>query len=639
MKYLYSITAIMVYLFVINSESNTYCNLSSIFPNRHLKAPVNFQTFNHPKKLITLDSVRSLCYINEIHGTRPSNLPRHFKGKGVLFGIIDTEFDTHHPAFLDSLGKTRFIAVWDQADTMRPNNRFGFGTIKFHQELLKDTLFATAGEPHGTHMTSIAAGSDWKTGYQGVAPEVFIAGVKYSNVRLDVKNGIKWLFSLADSLKLPCVINLSLGDSEGPHDGTSELDMYIDSVVGPGRIVVGAVGNDFAIGTHSLFTLKIGDSTGTIAGSKIHESNSDTIYYSGLDIWGEPQKPIICNLKVFNKIDSSLSFITSLNTSRSTTKNGVYLYKDSAGKYDTVEYKYTIEKANPRNNKPHITILYQTKSSKIDCAITLKPQLTDGIVHCWHLSRGGLYYGGIPGYIGGSSDYSVKEIGGTAKRIIVAGSYYGRISIPIYTGEQLPCPAEFGQIAHFSGSGPTVDGRVKPDITAPGWNVISAHGRNGKPESQFTIWPDVTKNTGRYSESTGTSASAPIVAGLIALMLEANPELTQESALTLIQQSAFRDNFTGPITQPVNRWGAGKLNALGAMQLLLNINSVKNRNKLQNIRATITLKNRLLHIEGIQTNATIFIFDLQGKLILQKNLSGNREFALQEQWQQVYTQL
>ena len=65
--------------------------------------------------------------------------------------------------------------------------------------------------------------------------------------------------------------------------------------------------------------------------------------------------------------------------------------------------------------------------------------------------------------------------------------------------------------------------------------------------------------------------TSPVVAGIIALMLQINPNLTPETALECIQKSAIHDQWTGDITSPINQWGAGKINAEGAIKEVLDL--------------------------------------------------------------------
>ena len=85
------------------------------------------------------------------------------------------------------------------------------------------------------------------------------------------------------------------------------------------------------------------------------------------------------------------------------------------------------------------------------------------------------------------------------------------------------------------------------------------------------IWPDTHSTNGRYSTGTGTSVSSPIVAGAIALMLQAKPTLTVDSARQIIQTTAITDQYTNAFPVPDNKWGWGKLNAYAAVANILGV--------------------------------------------------------------------
>lgn len=117
-------------------------------------------------------------------------------------------------------------------------------------------------------------------------------------------------------------------------------------------------------------------------------------------------------------------------------------------------------------------------------------------------------------------------------------------------------------MANFSSRGPvTADGsgRSKPNVTAPGVSVRSAKG---------------TSDTA-YGPLSGTSMSAPHVAGTVALILSAHPELKGkvEAVETLLEQSAVRLNWQqmcGGIAGsqiPNHTSGWGRINALAALGL------------------------------------------------------------------------
>ncbi len=114
----------------------------------------------------------------------------------------------------------------------------------------------TEGEYHGSHVAGIATGADKKSGYHGVAPDADIVFVSFGQNSVDIPNAVKYIFDYAESVGKPCVINMSLGSHMGPHDGTSTIDRFFDSVVGPGRILVGAAGNEGGkrLHVHKTFT-------------------------------------------------------------------------------------------------------------------------------------------------------------------------------------------------------------------------------------------------------------------------------------------------------------------------------------------------------------------------------------------------
>jgi subtilisin family serine protease len=132
-----------------------------------------------------------------------------------------------------------------------------------------------------------------------------------------------------------------------------------------------------------------------------------------------------------------------------------------------------------------------------------------------------------------------------------------------------------GDIAFFSSPGTTRDARNKPDISAPGQNIISS--LIGPPESNFAFPIEQIVDDGVHVISGGTSFSAPIITGLVALMLQNNLSIqgaTSSNPISTLQAfqvkqwlmlSATSDSFTG--TVPNLLWGNGKVNVLEAMKL------------------------------------------------------------------------
>ena len=176
--------------------------------------------------------------------------------------------------------------------------------------------------------------------------------------------------------------------------------------------------------------------------------------------------------------------------------------------------------------------------------------------------------------------------------------------------------AWIGDYSNFSSLGPTVDGRTKPDISAPGEQIVSSVNSF---DYNYTISSsdvvngisDGTKNW-YYGAMTGTSMAAPLTAGIIALCLEAQPTLTSQEIKDLLLIYSLKDEYTGNDT-PNNTWGIGKINAFNLL------------NFIESSVVGITESNTKMMIFPNPTNGDIYfnsketgiyeIFNLKGKLV------------------------
>jgi len=127
------------------------------------------------------------------------------------------------------------------------------------------------------------------------------------------------------------------------------------------------------------------------------------------------------------------------------------------------------------------------------------------------------------------------------------------------------------QVARFSSRGPAVGGIAKPDIVASGVGTISTISREGTLYtsnplaliSQLCLTPSCASPASTpYMALSGTSMAAPVVSGTIALMLQANPNLTPNLVKAILEYTAEVHSGYSALEQ-----GAGFLNALGAVRL------------------------------------------------------------------------
>lgn len=111
------------------------------------------------------------------------------------------------------------------------------------------------------------------------------------------------------------------------------------------------------------------------------------------------------------------------------------------------------------------------------------------------------------------------------------------------------------KIADFSSRGPTIDGLVKPDIVCPGTNIVSLRSPNSLLDKQNK---SARVGTG-YISLSGTSMATPVCAGVIALILKANPNLTPDEVKAKLISSAET------LGEVPNYQGAGLVNVLKAI--------------------------------------------------------------------------
>jgi minor extracellular serine protease Vpr len=588
----------------------------------------------------TMEAARKLSRVDDIlkWGPRPSS--SGVNGKGVLVGMIDFGFETHHPSFLDSAGKTRFLAIWDPNLPNIKNSPYGRGQLKVGTNLDTDPAFGEKeGDEHGTNVASVAVGSDRSNAYYGVAPEASLIGVNLStkndsaDLETNIMNGINWIFHVADSLKMPSVINLSLGNSHmGPHDGTSLFDRFIDTVTGPGHLVVGAFGNDGDKKLHASFTLATsGDTTGTFCPMP-----------AAIDVWGEVGKPFRFQVLIMDSVSHSyMASTTYLSTATGTGRpmgDSITWTNPTTKKSQGIILIVVIQKANAGNGKPHaeIQMFPAIKDSSPNPQVPMMGVrfLGTGTLQAWNGTSKPFSSQGITRFIDGDYKMTLSEIGGTSKSIISVGSYTSTSVFTDYTGkiQDSVVNQKVGELSTWSSLGPAADGRIKPDICAPGRMIIAAFSSamvNPYPwqMGRIVLWPDQTNKLGRFFAAEGTSLSAPMVTGVLALMLEKSPKLTPTTAKDILSKTAYKDAFTGSLTVPDASWGAGKLDATAAV-VLASGGTVK-------VRPPESLGNSLraiynggfLHIEGLMLPEDVkaSIYDWKGRRLgsLTKTV-GNR---------------
>jgi subtilisin family serine protease len=509
-----------------------------------------------------------------------------YTGKGVIVGIIDSGIDWKNRDFIDAAGKTRIKYILDLS-----LNGSRYGGVEYDEQ---DVNSALAGlrtieeydySGHGTHVAGIAAGDGSSTAefgeYSGVAPEADLVIVKATRdanssefLNKDQIIGLAYIDSVADVLGKPYVINMSFGGHAGAHDGSSTAERLIDRMVGrgiSGKAIVTVAGNDGEKKLHARVVLPKNTGTQDIT-FQVEPYNSNTGAENDMiqfDAWYTGSKKVTVQVippsgLLYGKVDQGQVL------DRATAEGTIYAWNG----YYEAENGYA-EGVNPFNGdrEMYIQLLDGSMWSVPKSGTwTLRFEGAEAVVDVWLASSTMTV-----AFVQGDVETGRISIPGTANNVITAGAYLSKKVWTDLDGNMLTIDSQnklqIGDLASFSSGGPTRDGRVKPEIVAPGQMIASSYSEKASPQSAASIFKSgsvdyvngLILDGGQEAVSMGTSMAAPHVTGVVALLLQKYPDATANQIRDLLIQSADKDTYVG--SAPNDRWGWGKLNALNAFQL------------------------------------------------------------------------
>lgn len=503
-------------------------------------------------------------------------LPEEYTGKDVYIGITDWGFDYTSPMFYDTaLQQTRIVAAWDQFKTSGPSpSSFGYGTeYNTPSELFaagSDTANIYSYATHGSHVAGIAGGGGAGTPYRGVAFESKFLFVTFLVDVGAVLDAWEWMYqkALADNKRL--VINMSWGLYHfGTLDGTSLLSQAISAYTDLGVVFANSAGNNGNVNFHIQKTFN----NETIK-SKIDfysYSSNPNMWGQSIHSWGEPGHSFANGIIVSNSLNAPI--IESPLYSTDTTSS--YIDTFLVAGVDTIWYNISADSAHYLNNRPMMRL--RVKNTNTSLKIILKSTAESGTVHYWNVTELTNDVGnwGMPFSASGTGTIAGDKLNGISE----PSCSDDVISVAAYATQYQTSGTSTagGSIASFSSFGPRYDGVMKPDISAPGVNIISS--MSSFTDYVFTSLDNINFNgrTYHFAKMSGTSMASPMVAGVSALILDANPYLSARQVKEIIMQTARQDNFTGVIpTGGSNRWGAGKINAYAAVKLALETVGIEN---------------------------------------------------------------
>lgn len=543
-------------------------------------------------------------------GVRTSNgdIVNGLRGDGVVVGVMDIGFDLTHPTFYSADMQTyRIKQFWDMLDQSSEGlavkgdkdtifvGRQYIGTAALlAKEHAADGLIAY----HGTHTTGTAAGSGsegsstqntssrasaaggYIPGYfSGMAPNAdicLVANCTDSDFDLIPKEdhykytlatdmlGFKYIFDYAESVGKPCVINFS----EGSHDDLEESILYqevLNKMVGPGRIICSSAGNEGWKGSY-MHKPAGKDKSGAflLSGSK----KATYVMRSA--------KPVTFTLRFYPAGADRAEWTYDAT--------GLSAYPDSVME-DTIivgKEKFSIMLSTYPSCYDKqllatdfvITDLQGREIATYNTPISLNLQGIDNDIEVFN--AGGIFTScdADPALNEFTYDHNILFPGSADNVICVGNNAYRTVYLNY---ENIPT-APFGLGEHdgiisiYSSKGPAISGQMKPDVCAPGMNVVSSFSSFFRENNPTAFLSDDVRhfmyNSRKYpwAAASGTSMSSPVVTGIIALWLQVCPTLSPDDIKDIFAHSCM--HYDNALTYPNPDYGYGQIDAMAGLKYI-----------------------------------------------------------------------
>lgn len=471
------------------------------------------------------------------------------EGEGVLVGFVDTGIDYMNPIFQYNNNSTKIVSIWDQTIQSEDHDPQGFyyGS-EFSREQINNALNSpnpldivpsTDEIGHGTALAGVTAGFPQPDyGFIGIAPKAEIVAVKLKPAKPYLKEffkipeesicyqendiilGIKYLLHVAETLNRPIVICLGLGTSQGSHTGNEILSTYLTSVSrNPGVAVVVAGGNEGNRGRHYF-----------------KESDSgDNLNFFDLNVGGKEKgftmelwclAPNTVSLDVIPPASDDIIHIPSITTKLDTIKVN---YQDTQILIDS-----HVREAGSGDQLIIVRFDHPISGTwrfRVEGKGTLPTKY-----HVWLPMDNFITQGTF--FLNPNNFTTLTAPGNSNFAIVVTA--YNHINDTLF---------------YNASNGFTANGFFKPDLAAPGINILSPVLNN------------------EFARLTGTSLAAAHTAGIAAMILEwaivrgNYPTINTNEVRNLFIKGAKR---CPDISYPNEQWGFGILDIFKTYVTLIN---------------------------------------------------------------------
>jgi hypothetical protein len=522
------------------------------------------------------DSMRHTHFVNQVH--QGLNLETPFTGQGVIMGYVDNGLDVRHYDFRNSDGTTRVLRFWNQgqSNNFRTPAKYGYGRVYTNVDI--NSNFNIVGNinqsSHGTTVTGMGSGNALANGRnKGVAPNCNIIAVRTNfsapSWTLTVAEGVDYIFSVADSLGMPAVVNLSLGTPIGSHDAKDPAGLYIDSLLNQksGRIVVCAAGNSGAwpayhvrqeLSTDTNFVWLIPNPALPYGGPGVYFdlwADTTDIQNMHFAFGADAPGPVYRGNTTYKQVNF-LNQLVQTDT----------IYGVNNDVIGTVIYQGQV--VGPNYNLQAI-VFTDSLDYRIRFLVT-----GAGTIDLWSSAQSPFNGSNLSSEIPDTTLYpeftkymmpdtlqSVWSSWICSDQVISVGNIHNRknyidVQNNVYPPGGGTIPS--GILSVNSSKGPNRQGNVKPDVVATGDMSLAARVVGlAYPPSSLDIG-------GLHVRNGGTSMASPVVAGIAALYLEKCPKSTWQDFKNDLIAATFQDSFTGN-NLPNYAYGNGKVHALNTL--------------------------------------------------------------------------
>lgn len=526
--------------------------------------------FNQAKPLS--DTARIVQHVKEVHDGY-GELLQAYTGKNVVVGFVDQGIDWTHPDFIDSNGVHRVIAYWDQGaatDSTAPQP-YGYGRSCDSLEIANGTCLLTeTGTYHGSTVAGAATGNGRADGKEiGMATEAKIVAIETdfskANWTLTVADACDYLFKIADSLGLPAVMNLSVGDYLGSHDGDDPASELMEQLIDAkrGRIIVGAMGNSGAQGNYHLKG-KIYNDTNFVwfKNNPTNQIKANSIYF---DWWSDTASS--ANLNIAFAANSSINYAQTPYTNFYNVKNLASYTVDTLKKFNGTKLGIVEIYKTPIGKTYEIEVLIRDYDS-----LNYLYQLAISGVGEFDLWSGKwirlndmetnlpspIVFPSITKYLRPDSLSTIVSSWACSEKIITVGNIRNRLTHINNNGAVHPYSATppVGYISFNSSRGPARRGEMKPDVASNGDMMMGAAPAYMRMNPAYN--GDLELG-GWHARNGGTSMASPVVAGIAALYLEKCPSSSYKDFIRDLH--ANTDIYAHYGTIPNYTYGYGRVNA------------------------------------------------------------------------------